>query len=252
MPSFERKLDLLHAKIWLHVSMNQRSFLRSKCSSLAKCVKMFKEEPSKYQKKLSFTKRAITHQCKHFYKRFIARGLTTRKYSRKFQKYQKIRAEIFSEVFQLNHESPRNDTCIAQNLLKIKFTSNAFILIIKRFSIARYKNIPCNLFSISTECNTWETCALTQFAKFSSQSAKHSHQHKFVYANLTTSGSPLNHLFQYSLLAPLFHFRLPNFPLVFTHFPWALSIFLHLLTPYLSPCPIPLVHFGIDECYLSQ
>ena len=74
----------------------------------------------------------------------------------------------------------------AWNLLKVKFTINANIFI-KRFSIARYKNIPFELFSSLTGFNTWEMCALYQFGK----SWNFSHQHKFIYVNFHRSASPM-------------------------------------------------------------
>ena len=132
----------------------------------------------------------------------------------------------------------------ARNLLKLKFTSKAYIFATNWFSIARYKNIPSELLSSHKEFNTWEMYALNQFE-----------------SSPARSFSPQTHFFLFYLLVLFFFLRLPDSPLVFTHFPrsqhiyifpFVYSTFVYISTYFASPCPIALVHFGLDVCDLSQ
>ena len=87
----------------------------------------------------------------------------------------------------------------ARNLLKLKFTSKAYIFATNWFSIARYKNIPSELLSSHKEFNTWEMYALNQFVKFRIQPVKFSDKYKFMCAGPARSFSSLTFFsFNYS------------------------------------------------------
>ena len=135
-------------------------------------------------------------------------------------------------------------------IIALDFDVRIFVLHLK--NLIWFLFWPITYFSwTKTEFNTWEMCALNQFANF----------RKSIHKILTSTNLYTQILldqvtrcwitFSRIHYRPFFLLRLPDCLLVFTHFSRSLPISLCLLTPDISPYPIPLVHFGIN-LYLCQ